>query len=402
MKMTLLYLAAIVAAELVTTLTSAVVGVVFHTFLLLILVTHASLASQRPAQRLYLSLSLAPLIRIVSLAMPLGEIPIIYWYAIVAGPLLTATFLSVRLLGYSRGDVGLTLSRLPLQLLVGLTGLPLGIVEYVILRAKPLADSFSFAGLWLPVVILVVGTGFVEELIFRGVLQKAALERMRGWGLLYVSLLFAFLHVGYYSVNELVFVFTVGLLFAWVVRRTGSIVGASLAHGLLNSTLFLFVPLWGIFVLPLGPAQIPDIVFSPLSFSLMPVGAATPEVRVVKPTLEPNEVPTSTPALLPTTSMPSGFVVVSSTEGWGVYVRELPTLKSTIRQVLPEGTFLWLAGEQAQAHGYTWWKVRTPQGSVGWIAANSLTAVAMPTSEALAAPPTATAVPRTSPPLPSD
>lgn len=262
MAIPILYLLAIGAAE-VTTLISPVAGVVFHVFLLLTLSIHASIAGPHPTRKLYLGLALAPLIRILSLSMPLNTIPTIYWFAIIAVPLLSATFLTIRLLAYSRHDLGLTLGSLPSQSLIALMGFPLGLLEYVILRPKPLIESFSFGAVWPATLILVVGTGFTEELIFRGVLQKAALERMRRGGLIYVSLLFSLLHVGYGSVAELVFVFSVGLFLSWAVARSGSLLGATLAHGLLNVTLFVLLPFSGIPLAGFAVTGIPDISFLP-------------------------------------------------------------------------------------------------------------------------------------------
>ena len=87
-----------------------------------------------------------------------------------------------------------------------------------------------------------VTTGFVEEFIFRGVLQRSAWERF-GWrGLIYVSSLFAILHIGFLSWVDVVFVFGIALFFAWVVKRTGSLLGVTLSHGITNITLYLIAP----------------------------------------------------------------------------------------------------------------------------------------------------------------
>jgi membrane protease YdiL (CAAX protease family) len=39
-----------------------------------------------------------------------------------------------------------------------------------------------------------------------------------------------------------VFVFVVALVFAWMVKKTGSLFGVTLAHGLTNSMLFVIAP----------------------------------------------------------------------------------------------------------------------------------------------------------------
>jgi membrane protease YdiL (CAAX protease family) len=238
----LAYLLAIAAAELVVALVNPLVGIVFHIVLLLGLVTHASLTSEHSSRKLYLALALAPLIRLLSLSMPLLKFPQIYWYAIVAAPLLLATFVVMRRLDYGRREVGLTSNRLPFQLLIGLTGIPFGIAESYILRPSPLINSLTLGGVLLPALILLVGTGFTEELVFRGVMQRSAGEALGRWGWIYVAVLFATLHIGYLLVSDVLFVLAVGLFFGWMVRKTGSLLGVSLSHGIANIVLYLIVP----------------------------------------------------------------------------------------------------------------------------------------------------------------
>jgi membrane protease YdiL (CAAX protease family) len=123
-----------------------------------------------------------------------------------------------------------------------LMGLLFGVAEYFILRPKPLAQALTLEQLWLPALILMVSTGFFEEIIFRGLMQRAAQDVLGGFTVTYVSLVFAVLHVGYKSVLDLVFVFAVAIVWGYIRERTHSIVGISLAHGLTNIVLFLVAP----------------------------------------------------------------------------------------------------------------------------------------------------------------
>ena len=82
----------------------------------------------------------------------------------------------------------------------------------------------------------------MEEFIFRGVLQRAAVGAFRGRGIVYVSRLFAVRHVGFLSWLDIIFVFGVALFFGWVVKQTGSLLGVTLAHGITNTMLFLILP----------------------------------------------------------------------------------------------------------------------------------------------------------------
>jgi H+/Cl- antiporter ClcA len=77
--------------------------------------------------------------------MPLTDIPRIYWYAIIAVPLMGGVFLVIRRLGFSLREVGFAQSEIPLQLLMGVaTGFVFGLVGYYVLgMPKPLVSSLE-------------------------------------------------------------------------------------------------------------------------------------------------------------------------------------------------------------------------------------------------------------------
>jgi membrane protease YdiL (CAAX protease family) len=94
-------------------------------------------------------------------------------------------------------------------------------------------------------IILIIFTGFTEELAFRGVMKRAADDLFgERISVIYVSLVFAVLHITHLSALDVLFVFGVGLLFSTIVHRTESIYGVTLAHGLTNIYLFIFCPLF--------------------------------------------------------------------------------------------------------------------------------------------------------------
>ncbi len=115
--------------------------------------------------------------------------------------------------------------------------------EYWILRPEPLVPAFEWTALVWPAFILLISTGLLEEMIFRGLLQRAAIDVLGLWGIGYVAILFAVLHTGYQSLLDVLFVLAaVGLFFGWIVYRTRSLLGVTLAHGLTNIVLFLVMP----------------------------------------------------------------------------------------------------------------------------------------------------------------
>lgn len=225
-------------------------GLFLHFGLILLLLYNVLEAPQEAVRRFYLAMLLIPMIRILSLGLPLAAWPQLSWYFVIAIPLSLAVLLVIRQEEWRRDEIGLTFHDLPVQLGIGVTGLALGWIEYKILSPGPLIRSFSPQAIWLPTLVLLISTGFLEELIFRGLLQSAALPVLEYWpALVYIAALFAVMHIGNASIIDVVFVFLVGLLFGVIVARTRSILGVALAHGLTNISLFLVWP----FLLGLNP-----------------------------------------------------------------------------------------------------------------------------------------------------
>ena len=242
MKEALGYFLVITVTELITAIGEPMWGIFGHILILITVVLHSALTSRQSQQQLLLSLALVPLVRIISLSMPLVSIPQAWWYPIIYTPLLLAALMVVRVLGLRAEEVGFVSRFLPVQLIVALSGFILGVAEYFILKPEAMIVELTWRGIWLPALIYLVTTGFVEEFIFRGVLQRTALEAF-GWrGIVYVSLLFAVLHMGFLSWIDLVFVFVVALFFGWIVKKTGSLLGVTLAHGITNTILFVVAP----------------------------------------------------------------------------------------------------------------------------------------------------------------
>ena len=238
----LAYLAAIAVAEILTIFAPPRVGLVAHSAVLLVALIHAARVEGKKEQAFLVSLAFAPLIRILSLSLPLADLPLLYWYPITSIPLFAAVLIAAPTLGYTWPDLGLNLRRWGLQLVIGLSGIAFGVFEYWILRPEPLVPAFEWTALVWPALILLISTGLLEEMIFRGLLQRAAIDVLGVWGIGYVAILFAVLHTGYHSVLDVLFVAAVGLFFGWIVYRTRSLLGVTLAHGLTNIVLFLVMP----------------------------------------------------------------------------------------------------------------------------------------------------------------
>jgi membrane protease YdiL (CAAX protease family) len=248
-RMTLaFYLLLLTAAEAVTTYVDAGIGMTLHAVMLILLLVHSALLSGSPLQPMLYALLLTPLIRLLSLSLPLNQFPVISWYLIVSLPLFAAAFVVMRLMGYSMGQVGfrIRLRAIPFEIIVIVFGLFFGIVEYLILSPDQII-TWEGANRWqdliFPALMIIIGTGFMEELIFRGIIQQSA-EKLFGKGIaiIYAAVIFAILHIGWQSAVDVLFVFIAGAFWGWVFSHTRSIIGISLSHGLTNIILFLVLP----------------------------------------------------------------------------------------------------------------------------------------------------------------
>ncbi len=107
---------------------------------------------------------------------------------------------------------------------------------------------------WLLLLVAVIGAPLSEELLFRGFLQSAlAQSRLGFWGAaLITNTAWTALHAGY-TLTGLLDVFIAGLLFSWVLWRSGSLWVPIVCHGLYNG--MIFAVLW---VLPL-PEGLPTL-----------------------------------------------------------------------------------------------------------------------------------------------
>lgn len=152
------------------------------------------------------------------------------WYVVTRG--LFVMLLPFAVVGYVVLAFGLTVY--------------LAEIEYGIITPTPLISTLNFFQLALLMVVMIGFVGFVEELLFRGILQKV-LERQLGLvpGLLLASGIFGMMHSVYGVPMEIVFAGVIGLVFGIIYDVTDSLVLVSVMHGLLNVFLFGIIPLDG-------------------------------------------------------------------------------------------------------------------------------------------------------------
>jgi len=239
------YVLALILAEVTVTFVNKETGLVIEALILMALLVNSSLKVSYNYSVLLRSMMSLPMIRIIGLSIPLMQIQPLYWFPIIAVPLFAASYTIMKNQGLTRQHIGLIWGNKKVQFLIALTGIFLGITEYIILQPKPLIAVFNPVNLLFASIILIISTGLAEELLFRGIIQKNA-ENTFGivLGLLYTAILFTALHIGWDNFYDLIFVFSVALFYGYAFQKTRSIVGVTLSHGISNSFLFLIVPFY--------------------------------------------------------------------------------------------------------------------------------------------------------------
>ena len=237
----------LVAGAEASTIYNPTFGIAFHIAILFSLLTTSVLTRNSSFSDFLLAFAIVPLIRILSLSMPLTHFAYIMWFLLISIPIFIAIFACIFIQRLSLKDVGMSFPKakdLPIEVGIVLLALPIGILEYYLLTPEPLLYELEPILLIAPVLIIIICTGFVEELAFRGLLQYHAVKMMGWWGILFITATFAIMHIGNLSYWDVLLAFALGGVYALVVKKTGSIYGVALSHGLVNVILFLISPVY--------------------------------------------------------------------------------------------------------------------------------------------------------------
>jgi membrane protease YdiL (CAAX protease family) len=106
------------------------------------------------------------------------------------------------------------------------------------INAHPVVDQLTEPGAIDLKVALALSVGlaapFFEEVFFRGFLYQALRKRLEPWAaILFTAVLFASVHPGFFQAT---LIFPLGVLLAYLMEKTGSLVPCIVVHFLLNGT----------------------------------------------------------------------------------------------------------------------------------------------------------------------
>jgi uncharacterized protein len=218
--------AAIVVMEAAVAFVNPVVGAIGHALVLLALLLRWVLAGEVT----FLVLALVPLGRLTSLALTPDDYGA-GGYVLTGLPLLVAVVWMTRDLGWP----GVPETGRPAwhSIAVALSGIPLGLVVAAFFHVPYLPDRKSLPVILMTVVVVFVYVGVVEELLYRGLVQRALTERFGAWAFVVADVLFTAAYLPTRDAGFIATMAVVGLGFGYYVRRTGHLAAVATAHGLL-------------------------------------------------------------------------------------------------------------------------------------------------------------------------
>lgn len=223
----------VVAAEVVFLAAGLLAGAVAALAAVSLLFAFAGLRRGRPDGDLALALSVIPLLRALSIALPSLLVPRWAWYAEIGVPVIVSTLLAARVIGLGPADLGIR--RAPpadIALLAG-GGLLLGFLAVQITAPASVLADRSLVTAVLATIGIVLGSAVAEELLFRGLLLEVTENVVAGSGVLVTTALSTLVYIATLNVRYVLFMGAVALVLAVVTRRSGSVLPAIACHGTL-------------------------------------------------------------------------------------------------------------------------------------------------------------------------
>jgi membrane protease YdiL (CAAX protease family) len=184
------------------------------------------------------ALALIPLMRLVSVSVPFGGRSEVSQSLVVAAVMLPAIAWA---LWIARLRTAKFVPRDAVDVLIVALAFPLGSAAYFLLRPESLVEGNGWADLGLAAVAVSVAA-IVEELIFRGFVQTAFVRLYGSSAALWSTAAYVISYLAVRPGRFIVLAAALGLLFGWVVHRTGCVASVAASHALLNVALVVLVP----------------------------------------------------------------------------------------------------------------------------------------------------------------
>lgn len=219
-----------------------------HTANLMGLLFSMMFIKDKEIRKTYQALMLLPLLRLVSISMPIFINVTLYSAFFIYIPLIIMVTIAAVYQKLTLEEMGITLRRiwlyLPLSVLISFG---LAAVEYQVIRTDYLIPDLSLLNLLKLAVVMIFFAGLVEEVIFRSIIQTRLNKVFGiGGGILLSGILFGVMHSGYGNFYEILYISFTGAIIGYIFYKTKSLPLITLVHGFVNVFLFGFIPHLGL------------------------------------------------------------------------------------------------------------------------------------------------------------
>lgn len=244
-----LYLSLIFAIELHTIWIEPVSGTFYYGVLFIILLHHYLLDAEDTNRNQLLLLSAIPLLRILSMAMPVGLVSPLYRYPMVGIPVFTAIILIVKQTQISWKDLGVRLPEIRKSedvwenVLITVSGIPLGIIGFYFGNPIPLVSTGTPEEVITAAIMVLFFIGALEEIVFRGLLLHTLIRSFGRMGIVLSSAIYLLLFASSGSIGMVVLMGFVSLLYSWHALESRSIMAVTISHSLMFAGMLIFYPL---------------------------------------------------------------------------------------------------------------------------------------------------------------
>lgn len=236
-----IYLLMIIGVELVMVSYAPGWGVAIYGVLLISLLFYATI--DRESREFMLSMTAVPVFRLVNYGFPITQLPLSL-RLLVVGLCMTGVILTMtRLPEFQSLSIFQKRSNWLIQGLIALSGVAIGYGQYLLLAPSTSHESLTVIQVIVLAIIFVFMPGFVEEVIFRGIMLSAATEYLGETGaILYTAMLYTSLFIHTNSALYCLLIFVVAFLYAYMVRKTSNLYGVIASHSISALICFVVLP----------------------------------------------------------------------------------------------------------------------------------------------------------------
>jgi uncharacterized protein len=202
------------------------------------------LAIGDPGSRVLPAVALMPLLRLLSLTMPVPDLPRVAWVVLAGAPLLFAVPATARLAFMTLDEMALVrISRDRISVAIALAS---GVVGFSLGRVVPSGMDLPLdtpVGIAISAAAVVACAAIPEELVFRGLLQPLMVDAIGPTAVVIAAVASGITYVGTGSLFAIAIMTATGLVYGWEVSRSRSLWAPIVGHSLLVVGALVIAPL---------------------------------------------------------------------------------------------------------------------------------------------------------------